>query len=428
MTTLQIQNSKSKIKNRDLPNPYAPPRPYVPASRKLRVLLISHTCQSRTEGQPKAHALAELPDIDLHLLTPKRWLHYGQWRTAQPPLHPDPAHRNFQTTIAPIRFASLGPAQSFLHHYPSLPKILREFRPDVIDLWEEPWSYVSAHACCLRNRLLPAAKIICETEQNIIKNLPFPFEHFRASTLKNAALAVARSPEALEILRHKGFRGPGQVVPNAVDVALFHPMNRAVCRERLAASLAQIKNPKSKILDAFLAGYIGRLVPEKGLTDLLAAIPLAPPHTRVLFIGDGPLAPELAAQSARLDISHRIHFLPNQPLENLPGLMNALDVLVLPSRTTKSWKEQFGRVLIEAGACRIPVIGTESGAIPDVISGAGLLIPEQNPRALANALATLAGNPRLADSLAARAHQNAHAYFTWQTVAQTMSTLYHSLF
>ena len=108
--------------------------------------------------------------------------------------------------------------------------------------------------------------------------------------------------------------------------------------------------------------------------------------------------------------------------------MNALDVLVLPSRTTKSWKEQFGRVLIEAGACRIPVIGSDSGAIPDVISDAGLIVPEQNPQALANALSTLAQNPYVAESHARHAYQNAHAYFTWEKVAQTMATLYHSLF
>jgi len=428
MTTLQIENPKSKTETRATKNPYAPPRPYVPAARKLRVLLISHTCQSRTEGQPKAHALANLPDLDLHLLTPARWLHYGKWRPAQPPLHPNPTHPTFQTTIAPIRLPWLGPAQSFLHYYPSLPKILRTFRPDVIDLWEEPWSYVSAHTCRMRNRLLPTAKIVSETEQNIYKELPFPFESFRTYTLKNTDLAIARSPEALQILRQKGHHGPGQVVPNAVDVALFRPMNRAECREKLQEALSKIENRTSTIESPFIAGYIGRLVPEKGLTDLCDALPFAPQNAHVLFIGDGPLAPELHAQAARLNISHRVHFLPNQPLENLPALMNALDVLVLPSRTTRSWKEQFGRVLIEAGACRIPVIGSDSGAIPDVISGAGLLAPEQNPQALANAFTTLARDPCVADSLAQHAYENAHTCFTWEKVAQTMARLYHSLY
>ena len=127
------------------------------------MLLISHTCQSRREGQEKAHALARCPDVELHLLVPQRWKHYGQWREAEPPM--DAA---FQYTIAPVRFPWLFGAQCFLHHYPRLPQILQSFRPDIIDLWEEPWSYVSAHACKWRNRLLPQCRIVAETELDAV--------------------------------------------------------------------------------------------------------------------------------------------------------------------------------------------------------------------------------------------------------------------
>src|SRR5580700_5368523 len=115
----------------------------------MRVLLISHTCQSRTEGQPKARCLAAMPDIDLRVLVPDRWLHYGAWRNAELP-----AAGEFNCTAGPVRWPWVGPAQFYLHWYPKLAALLKEFRPEVIDLWEEPWGLVSAHTCYLRDRLL----------------------------------------------------------------------------------------------------------------------------------------------------------------------------------------------------------------------------------------------------------------------------------
>ena len=155
----------------------------------IRVLLISHTCQSETEGQPKAERLAEMADIQLKVITPDRWKHYGQWRKA------DQNQRAVRGNVSAerVRWPWAGPAQFYLHWYPRLKRILLEFRPDVIDLWEEPWALVSAHACRLRNRLLPEARIVSETEQNIDKALPFPFERFRTYTLQNADWVVGHA-------------------------------------------------------------------------------------------------------------------------------------------------------------------------------------------------------------------------------------------
>ena len=70
------------------------------------------------------------------------------------------------------------------------------------------------------------------------------------------------------------------------------------------------------------------------------------------------------------------------PSTEVPAVLRALDVLVLPSLTTPSWKEQFGRVLQEAMACAIPVVGSDSGEIPHVIGDAGLVTPEGDAAAL----------------------------------------------
>jgi len=378
--------------------------------RPIRVLLISHTCQSETEGQPKAERLAEMADIRLKVITPDRWKHYGQWRKV------DQNQRALRGNVSPerVRWPWVGPAQFYLHWYPRLKRILQEFRPDVIDLWEEPWALVSAHACRLRNRLLPEARIVSETEQNIDKLLPFPFERFRTYTLQNADWVVGRNAEAIEVVRARGYRGPADVVPNAVDAELFRPVDRAQCRSELS-------------VDGFVVGYAGRIVEEKGIADLIDALSLCPERVNLVLVGSGVAQPLLQARAERLGIGARVRFLGNRPLEQLPRVMNALDVLVLPSRTTARWKEQFGRVIIEAQACAVPVIGSISGAIPEVIANAGRIVPERDPAALAAAISELAHNPSLARQLGDAGRERVEQSYTWQRVAERMADIYRSV-
>lgn len=375
----------------------------------MRVLLISHTCQSRTEGQPKAELLGRLPGMELQVLTPRRWLHYGRWREAE-----KPEHSSFEYNVQDVSLPWVGPAQNYLHWYPSLRRTLLEFRPDIIDLWEEPWGAVSAHACWLRDRLLPSARIVTETEQNICKQLPPPFEQLRSYTLRRADFAVGRNTESLEILRKKGYRGPMQVVPNAADVTLFRPLERDECRRTLG-------------LSGFVVGYVGRLVEEKGLLDLVDALAHCPPDVNLLFVGSGPLQAELQARAEQAGVAKRIRILPERQLKNLPPVMNAIDVLALPSRTTASWKEQFGRVLIEAHACGTPVIGSSSGAIPEVVGHGGLIVPERDPAALAEAVGRLAAQPAWCRELGAIGQRQVEARYTWGQVAQQMYDIYRSL-
>ena len=115
-----------------------------------KILLIAHSCQMSNEGQQKAQRLGMLPNINLRVLVPDRWYEYGKWRKPQMPVNP-----SYTFQMEKVRWAWTGPGQWYLHHYPRLGKTLRSFKPDIIDIWEEPWGLVSAHTCWLRNRLLP---------------------------------------------------------------------------------------------------------------------------------------------------------------------------------------------------------------------------------------------------------------------------------
>jgi glycosyltransferase involved in cell wall biosynthesis len=383
------------------------------ASKTIRVLLISHTCQSRTEGQPKAEYLGATPDIELCVLVPDRWKRYGAWRVPQIPENP-----SFDFRVGHIVCPWLGPAQTYLHRYPGLPKILREFKPDVIDIWEEPWSLVSASTCYWRNRICPDARIISETEQNIDKKLPFPFEPFRSNVLKSADFVVGRNIEALDIVRRKGYEGPLQVVPNAVDTSLFGPQDRQKCRKKLG-------------VHGFVVGYVGRLVEQKGTGDLIDALAHCPLEVNLVFLGAGPFEAELKAKAEAANLTNRVRFLGARPLEELPEIFGAFDTLVLPSRTTPTWKEQFGRVLIEAGACEIPVIGSSSGAIPEVIgtgeAAMGLVFPEGDTSALAGAIISLSKDCELSKKLGENGARRAREEFSWVKVAARMAQIYRDM-
>ena len=378
----------------------------------MKILLISHTCQSPTEGQPKAELLHAMPDLDLRVLIPDRWKHYGQWRPVK-----FVEQATAQYHVGSVRWPWVGPAQCYLHYYPELPKILRDFQPDIIDLWEEPWALVSAHAVWLRDWMLPQAKIISETEQNINRILPPPFEQFRRYTLKHADFVIGRSREALAITHDKGYRGPGEVVPNAVDAKLFVPMDRAASRQEAGlADWCQAEN--------FLVGYAGRLVEEKGLSDLVAAVAQCPAQVKLLFVGDGPFKAALELQIKQLNLADRVRIIPAVPLQKLPLLMNSMNVFALPSRTTATWKEQFGRVIIEAHACAIPVIGSNSGAIADVVGDAGLVVPESDPTALGAAIRQLNADRTGAAEMGRRGFHRVHREFSWECVAEQMAEIY----
>lgn len=380
----------------------------------MRVLLISHTCQSRTEGQPRADELAKFDDIELRLLVPQRFNHFGVWREAETPVPDENGKARYGFLARKVMWPWLGPAQNYLHWYPGLGRIVREFQPDIIDVWEETWSLASAHACWLRKRYLPNAKILAETEQNLNKRLPPPFGLLRPFVLKNADFCVGRSEEAVEVLRAQGYTGPAASIPNAVNAELFRPLDREKCRADLG-------------IEGFLAGYVGRLVEEKGVMDLVEMLPACAPEVKVCFAGNGPMRESLESRARELGVGERVLFLPHRPLEELPSVMNALDVLVLPSRTTARWKEQFGRVLIEAHACATPVIGSDSGAIPGVVGEGGLIIPEADVPALARAIETLRATPAKARQMGEAGRAQVEARYTWKRVAERYREIFLGL-
>jgi glycosyltransferase involved in cell wall biosynthesis len=342
-----------------------PGEAHQPNASPLRVLSVAHGGVHHGVGRMRYEALSCQAGLDLTLVVPERWHEYGVT------YHAEPQAGDIKVVVAPIRWLDAGPAKWYLHHYKSLGQILRQARPDVIHLWEEPWSVVALQALRLRDRLLPAAALMLETEQNILRRLPPPFEQIRRLTLRHTDLLVARQAEAEAVSRACGFTGPARYVRYGVDPAIFYP------------------RPASRSGDGLTLGYVGRIVRDKGIFDVLDALVAGPGDVRFTLVGTGPDRAEFQARVHTLGLSGRVRVTDPQPPHQVAEFMRGLDALLLMSRTTPSWKEQFGRVIIEAQACGTPVIGSSSGAIPEVVGMGGWIIPEGDTAALAGLFARL---------------------------------------
>jgi glycosyltransferase involved in cell wall biosynthesis len=173
---------------------------------------------------------------------------------------------------------------------------------------------------------------------------------------------------------------------------------------------------------------VARLVPEKGLVVLLRAAARLDGDWRLRIVGGGPLREHLEALASELGVAERVSFLSQIPSTEMPGQYREMDALAVPSLTTPTWKEQFGpRATVEAMASGVPVIGSDSGAIPNVIGDAGLVVPEGDVDALAAALARLAGDAALRTALGAKGRARVLAHYTQAGIAEATVRVYEEM-
>jgi len=174
-------------------------------------------------------------------------------------------------------------------------------------------------------------------------------------------------------------------------------------------------------------GYAGGLLPEKGVDLLLEAAAGLPGDWEIRLLGAGGERKNLEDLARRLGIADRVNFLGRFPSHRMPEFYRSLDALVLPSRTTPAWKEQFGRVLVEAMSCGVPVIGSDSGAIPSVVGNAGLVFPEGDVEALRQRLLALMEDTELRKRLATAGRQRVLERFTQAAVAEATVAFYEKV-
>lgn len=286
---------------------------------------------------------------------------------------------------------------------------------DVVHCWEEP--YILAGAQVAR-RTPSGARLVIASFQNLTKQYPWPFAAFERATMKRADGWIAFGQSVHDTLATRpGYSGkPSTVIPPGVDLVRFRPDEAA--RARMVERLGWTAGDR-------VVGYLGRFVPEKGISLLLDALRGAITPWRALFVGGGPMLDAL--QRFALEYPGRVHIETGVAHDDVPRWLNAMSLLCAPSQTTDAWREQFGRMLIEAMACGVPVVASDSGEMPAVIGDAGVLVGEQDTAGWTAAIDRLLGDDALRREQAARGLERAHARFGWPVVARAHLSFFDSL-
>ncbi len=167
------------------------------------------------------------------------------------------------------------------------------------------------------------------------------------------------------------------------------PINLRLFTTARPAKLADDSISAFKATNKNIIAYVGRFVREKGIEDLIQAIASLDESFVLLLIGSGPDQPLIQVWLERYQAQSKVLILGPQSPQSLSGYLHAIDLLVLPSRTSYFWKEQYGRILTEAMASQTLVIGSDSGSIPFVIGDPQLIFQENNPQALKEKIAAV---------------------------------------
>lgn len=286
---------------------------------------------------------------------------------------------------------------------------------DLVHAWEEPYVLAGGQVAWSLDARTP---LVVVTAQSLSKRYPPPFGSIERWTVARASGCIALGHTvAANLSTRPMYQGkPVRVIGMGVDVDRFRPMPEA--RQRTLGELDWSEGPP-------VVGYLGRFVPEKGLPVLLSALSRVRLPWRALFVGGGPLLGRLEAFAR--EWPGRVRIVSGVKHEDVPRYLNAMDVLCAPSQTTRRWKEQFGRMIIEAFACGVPVIGSDSGEVPHTLGGAGMVVPESDEVGWASALEALLDSPARRRELAQQGRARAESTFAWSVVARHHLTFFEEL-
>lgn len=321
-----------------------------------RLTVISHACVVDA-NQSVYSELSHEMDVDI--VVPSVW---------RDELRPTPYGFNRQAgslaTFHPVATFGIGRAQRHLHMCSPV-RVLQRLHPDVVVIEEEAFSIAGWRwARAARHLQLPYA---VQSAENLERKLPFIVRWWERRVLAGSSFVMARSPAAaLRSRRHGASDEEGRVV---------------VVAHGVDAVSESLPTPRPGVV-----GYVGRLSEAKGVHDLLEVAGRLP-ELQFEFAGDGPL--RTAVESATPNVRYRGTLSPHE----LRDFYRSIAVLAVPSRTTPTWSEQFGRVIIEAQAEGTPVVAYATGEIPWVASETAVqLVLEGDLDELANQLREIASS------------------------------------
>jgi starch synthase len=275
-----------------------------------------------------------------------------------------------------------------------------------------------------------AAKTGIPTVVTEWENIPFNFEELPYSRIKkynreHVAHFIAITEKAKDALVLEGV-SPDRitVIPAGIDCEAFKPATKNMQTiEKLGLS-----KDATKIL------FVGRVVPEKGIFDLLNAFSKLlkkEQNIELLIVGSGTakMRIEIDRLIANLKIGGEVKFLGSIKYSEMPQIHNLADIFCLPSVETKTWAEQFGYSLVEAMACGKPAVSTWTGSIPEIVKHreTGILVKPNDPVALKSALEELSLNKSVREHFGANGREWVLQRFEADKVASQIAGIYHKV-
>ncbi|NEQ52971.1 MAG: glycosyltransferase family 4 protein [Leptolyngbya sp. SIO3F4] len=391
MNTLKenVSNTVSTAKNR---------------SNKLRILVVCHAYVTGV-NQGKLDAIAATGAAEVALLVPSTWKAMGWGKVKE-------LERPYTSiTLYPANIMFSGRVGAYFYWPWKVWQVINDFQPDVIHVEQEVFS-VSALELAFFARIFKKPISVFGWENMERKLSPFR-EWIRQYVFDSSQLMIPGNKDGEKLLSKWGYTGKIEVMPQiGVDTKLF------------PSEIRQGHDGELKI------GFMGRLVPQKGIDLLFTAAQQlrGRGHTiQVVICGSGVEEEALKAKAAELDIEDLVIWRSGISHAEVPKEMRKFDVLVLPSRTIDTWKEQFGHVLIEAMSMGIPVIGSDSGEIPNVIGDPALVFPEEDADSLAQILERVSCNSSWYTELSQYSIDRVNQLYSHERIAQRLIDLWREM-
>ena len=379
----------------------------------MKVAVISHS-MVEPENRARWRALADRhPDTVVTLVVPAVWP--SLWSTAREPrtyVTQSEERGNYRIIALPAMRA--GNPGRFVFVSPDMG--LRHSRPDILCINQEPVTPVFLQTLLCRRLFARRARTVFISSDSVLRSWRRArLWWMRTIVNREVDLALAVNHQVKGVLQRQGFDRPITIqTAIGADEAVWSPGDGTQMRRKLG-------------LEGFVVGYVGRLTAAKGVMDLLAAFERLELPKSFLIVGEGGLRPNLLTAVRKLGLEDSVKLVGYRPRSEVPDYMSAMDVLVLPSRYTPSWREQFGLVLIEAMLCGVLVIGSNVGGIPNTIGDAGILFPSGDVATLATHLRKLQVNEYLRSELAARGRERALRKFSASALADETYDLFRQV-
>lgn len=381
----------------------------------MKILLISHAYSAPYNRRDKLTRLTQRNEIKLGVVFPANW--FDRQQKIDRSYKAIPEDQNYE--VFPLHVLLASTDLWYVYEPRTFFKAVRRFEPDVIHIEQEPFSHV-CFQLVFYNWLFWHKRIVLFTWENLDRHLNFLQRFFRWFVLRQVDFVIGGNREAIKLVKKYGFAGATAVIPQfGVDEKRFRPMDVANLKQKL------------DLENKYVIGFVGRLVLEKGIYTLIEAFELLKYKTYMrnktyILLLLSSMEPPADLKKRVEGLGNQVKFIGKIPHEEFPQYMNLFDVLVLPSVTTPTWKEQFGRVMIEAMACGVPVIGSNSGAIPEVINDAGLVFAEGDANDLAEKILQLMTNQKLRQELSQKTLHRVLTYYTHDKIVDETLRVYCS--